>query len=212
MDGFDLAHIGQWLSDVSNHWWFLAVIVIVAMLDSIIPVVPSETCVIAGGVAAGLGQQELILVIACGAVGAAVGDNLAYAIGRLLADRFERRAETHERFRRRLTWASTQIHERGGFLLVTARFIPGGRTVLTLSCGITRQARGWFIAWIALAACVWATYAALLGFIGGKAFENNHTLAFVFAFAGALLVTAGVEVVRYWRKRRQSARAIDPVS
>ena len=94
-----------------------------------------------------------------------------------------------------------QVRERGGLLLITARFIPGGRTVLTLTCGVTKQPRRWFVGWAAVAAVIWGHYAALLGFIGGKSFEDNHTLAFMIAFAAAFSATALIEVVRWTLKR-----------
>ena len=100
-----------------------------------------------------------------------------------------------------------QIHERGGLLLITARFIPGGRTILTLTCGITRQDRRWYVGWITAAASIWALYASLLGFIGGKTFEENHTLAFVVAFVTAVSVTVLIEVVRAVLKRIRTPRA-----
>ena len=81
-------------------------------------------------------------------------------------------------------------------LLITARFIPGGRTLLTLSCWVTRQPRKWFIGWAVVAASVWSLYASLLGFIGGKSFADNHTKAFLIAFAGAFGATIIVEVFR----------------
>ena len=84
-------------------------------------------------------------------------------------------------------------------MLITARFIPGGRTVLTLSCGITHQPRRWFMFWIAVAAVIWASYAALLGYFGGKTFEDDHTKAFLVAFGGAIAVTIVIEVVRHFR-------------
>ena len=40
--------------------------------------------------------------------------------------------------------------------------------------------------WDALAVGIWATYAALLGYVGGKTFEDNHTLAFGVAFGLAI--------------------------
>ena len=49
----------DWLEDVSGETWFLFVILGIAFFDSIIPVVPSETTVILGGVAAGAGDQNL---------------------------------------------------------------------------------------------------------------------------------------------------------
>ena len=192
----------DWLDEVSSNWWFLVVIVVIAFLDSVIPIVPSETCVIIGGIAAGQGAYPLWLVIVCGAAGAFLGDNAAYQIGRSAGPWFQRRGERKPKTKARLDWAAQQIRIRGGLLLITARFIPGGRTVLTLSCGITHQPRGWFMKWIFIAAMIWATYAALLGYIGGKAFQDDHTRAFLVAFGAAISVTILIEVIRYVRQRR----------
>ena len=42
---------------------------------------------------------------------------------------------------------------------------------------------------MAIAATVWATYAATLGYVFGQAFEDDHTLAFWLAFGTALAIT-----------------------
>lgn len=99
-----------------------------------------------------------------------------------------------------------QIHDRGGMLLITARFIPGGRTLLTLSCGVTRQPRKWFVGWAVVAASVWSLYASLLGFVGGKSFADNHTKAFLIAFAGAFGVTVLIEAIRAISHRISKAK------
>ena len=138
----------DWLNDIAGNWWFLLVIFAIAYLDSVVPIVPGETTVIIGGVAAGLGNQSLLLVIAAGALGAFLGDNTAYLIGRKLSATIERWAARKPRRVARLAWADTQIRLRGGLLLITARFIPGGRSVLTISSGITRQPHPWFAAWV----------------------------------------------------------------
>ena len=197
----------DWLDRTSGNKWFLLVILVIAFLDSVIPIVPSETCVIIGGVAAGVGTQNLLAVIAAGAIGAFLGDNTAYSIGLKASDWFRRRAERKPKFARKVAWAQLQILERGGLLLITARFIPGGRTVLTLSCGITRQSRWWFVRWVALATTIWATYSALLGRIGGEAFENDHTKAFFTAFGLAIATNVLIEIARHFRKKRREAAA-----
>lgn len=198
----------DWLDRISSHWWFLVIILVIAFLDSVIPIVPSETCVIIGGVAASQGNQNIYAVIAVGAVGAFLGDNTAYMLGRRASDWFRRRAERRPKFAANLAWANQQIQERGGLLLITARFIPGGRTLLTLSCGITRQKRGWFIRWVALATIIWATYAAMLGRIGGEAFKNDHTKAFLFAFGLAIATNIAIEIARHVRKKRREAATV----
>ena len=93
----------DWLDRVSGNWWFLAVILIIALLDSVIPIVPSETT-----------------VIIAGAVGAFIGDNLSYQIGRRASGLVERRAAKKESTAKKLKWAADQIEERGGLLLITA--------------------------------------------------------------------------------------------
>jgi membrane protein DedA with SNARE-associated domain len=196
-----ITDLTDWLNDVAGNWWFLLVIFVIAFLDSVIPLVPSETAVIIGGVAAGQGDQNLVLVIVAGALGAFLGDNTAYAIGHRFHGWITRRARDNPKTARRLEWAATQIRKRGGPLLITARFIPGGRTALTVTSGLTHQPRAWFCGWIAVAAVIWATYAAGLGAIFGNRFKDNHTAAFLLAFGTALGVTLLIELIRHLRSR-----------
>jgi len=192
------------LKDFSDSYWFYVIIFVIAILDSVIPIVPSETLVIIGGVSAGSGSLSLGLVMACAFSGAFIGDHLSYFLGRRASEPITRRYERTEKGKHRLASVIHQIHERGGMLLITARFIPGGRTILTLACGITKQERKWFTGWIIAAAAVWSTYASLLGFIGGKTFEDNHALAFGFAFGCAISVTGVIELARFILKKRKS--------
>jgi membrane protein DedA with SNARE-associated domain len=195
------------LDEISSNWWFLLVIFAIALLDSVIPVVPSETTVIIGGVAAGQGNQNIALVIFAGAFGAFIGDNLAYTIGDKFKGLVFKWADRKTSRRNRLDAAGRQIRKRGGMLLITARFIPGGRTILTVSSGVTEQPRAWFAGWIAVATTIWASYAGLLGYLFGQTFEDNHTLAFWLAFATALGITGVIEVVRWFRERRKTRAA-----
>lgn len=203
-----VGELTELLGDWASNRWFLAVILVIALLDSVVPIVPGETTVIIGGVAVATGDAPYGLgwVIAAGATGAFLGDNLAYAIGRRFAGRFERRAARKEAFGRRLRWAEEQIASRGGPLLITARFIPGGRTILTTASGVTRQPRLWFAGWVLIAGVVWATYAAGLARIVGEPFRDNHTAAFWAAFGTAISVTIAIEVVRAVRMRRKVRR------
>jgi len=196
-----ITDLTDWLDEIAANWWFLLVILVIAFLDSVIPIVPSETAVIIGGVAAGQGDQSLPLVILAGASGAFLGDNTAYLIGRRFSPWIQRRAARREKTARRLDWAATQIRKRGGLLLITARFIPGGRSALTITSGLTRQPHGWFAAWIAVAAVIWASYAACLGAFFGNRFKDNHTAAFLLAFGAAVSITIVIEVVRHVRAR-----------
>jgi membrane-associated protein len=208
VEGGGVTAVFDALEAFSGLWWFPFVIFAVAVVDSVVPVVPSETTVIIGGVAAGLGNQPLGVVIAAGMAGAFLGDNLAYQLGFSAGPLLRRTVFRGERGRRRLDWATRQLRTRGGTLLFTARFVPGGRTATTLSSGATHQPRGRFALFVGAAAAVWATYGALLGFLGGRAFAHDHARAFLVAFGTALAATLGIEAFRHLRARGR-ARAVE---
>ncbi len=196
------------LERVSTSQWFYAIILVVAFLDSVFPIVPSETAVILGGIAAGQGHLNLAAVIALGALGASLGDNTAYAIGHRFSARIERWYSKNDKRARKLAWANDQLRARGGSLLLTARFIPGGRTVVTVSSGITRQPHRQFAIFVAIACVVWASYGAILGFAAGEQFKDSHTKAFIVAFIAAVSFSALLEVVQHIRKKQQAAKLL----
>jgi hypothetical protein len=68
----------NWLEHYSGSPWFYVVIFSIALLDSVVPLVPSESLVIIGGVSAGLHQLHWSLVIVAAAAGAFAGDNISY--------------------------------------------------------------------------------------------------------------------------------------
>ena len=133
-----------WLEHFSSSPWFYLIIFTIAVADSVIPIVPSETLVIVGGVSAGTGELSIAIVILVAAAGAFIGDNMSYLIGRQASERILKRYTRNKKSQRRLVKVIHQIEQRGGLLLITARFIPGGRTLLTLTCGITRRDHRWF--------------------------------------------------------------------
>jgi membrane-associated protein len=196
----------QSLTDyVSGSPWTYAVLFGVAALDVVFPLVPSETSVILAGVLASTGDLLLFGVILVAAAGAVLGDNTAYWIGRFAGERLVNRFFSGER-RKRVDWAEKQIGERGGYLIVVGRFIPGGRTAVTLACGLLEMRWRRFISFDVLAGLLWASYAALLGYFGGKAFEEQPWKGFIVAFVVALAITGGIEAYRWLRKRGAFAR------
>jgi membrane-associated protein len=185
---------------VSGSPWTYVFLFGISALDVLFPVVPSETSVILAGVLAGTGDLVIVLVIVFAAGGAILGDNASYWIGRTLGERIVERFFKGER-RKRIDWAEKQIEERGPYLIVIGRFIPGGRTAITLAAGLLEMPWRKFIVFDVAAGIVWATYAALLGYVGGRTFEENPLYGFLIAFAVALAITGAVEAYRFLKKR-----------
>ena len=196
-------HYPQLVSDASG--WAYAIVYVLALLDAVVPIVPSETAVITAGVVAGAGHLSLAVIVPAAAAGAFLGDNTAYWIGRRFGTRVVDRFFSGEKSRRRIEWAEHQLTERGGELIAVARFIPGGRTAVTLSAGLLHFPWRRFILFDGAAALGWALYAALLGYFGGHAFANSAWKGLLLALGIAFGVAVGVEITRWALKRRHAA-------
>jgi membrane-associated protein len=181
------------------------VALLVPALDAVVPILPSETVVIALGVAtAGSVDPRIGILVALAAIGAFLGDNLAYIIGRRFGPTVDRRFFNGTKGVQRRQWAEHALDSYGGRLIVVCRFIPGGRTAVTLTCGLIRYPRRRFVAATAVSGVIWACYAFLIGRIGGKTFEDRPWLGLVLALGLALVVSGLVEAVRRVLARRRA--------
>ena len=196
-------HFTQLVSDASG--WAYGIVFLLAFLDALVPVVPSETAVSTAGVVAAAGDLSLPVVILLAAAGAFLGDNTAYLIGRRFGNRALDRWFRGEKAQKRVAWTEGQLDERGGEVIVVARFIPGGRTAVTLCAGTLAFPWRRFVVFDAVAALLWASYAALLGYFGGKAFEHAPWKGLLVALATGFGVAALIEFVRWLRKRLRTS-------
>jgi membrane-associated protein len=162
-----------------------------------LPILPSETVVVTAAILAANGRLNIALVVCVAALGALVGDNAAYGAGRGALRRLADRLMKSERSRRRLEWARTLLGRHGVWIIIIARFIPGGRTATTYACGtLEMRWRRRFLPADATAAILWAGYASALGYIGGSAFKDNLWLPLLIAAGAGLLIAVLGEVVR----------------
>jgi hypothetical protein len=93
-------------------------------------------------------------------------------------------------------------------MIIGCRFIPGGRTAITLTCGLVGYSRRRFVAATAVAAVIWASYAFLIGRLGGKAFEDQPWLGLLLALGVTVVISAAIEAVRRaraWHRKRSGS-------
>ncbi len=191
---------------VSGEWWSYLVIFGVAVVDAFFPLVPSETLVVIGGNLASSGDLVLWLVILSAAAGAIVGDNISFWIGHFVGEKTVKRVFASEKWHKRLEWAerdagrARRVHHphrsvhprrphRGHLLRRVREHVP------VASLHRVRRHRGH----------LWATYAALLGYFGGKTFED-HPLWGALAL-GIALSLGFCRAVRHYRQRRATPSA-----
>ncbi|SCG19135.1 membrane protein DedA, SNARE-associated domain [Micromonospora echinofusca] len=187
---------------VTSPWVYLLIFGLTAV-DAFFPAVPGEAAVITAAVLATGGNPNLVVVIVAAALGAFAGDHVSYAIGR--GGGASRLARLPDGSRRRASseWARRAVHRRGGLILTTSRYVPGGRTAVTLTMGAVRYPLRSFLLFDAVAAVSWALYCALLGYFGGLAFERDPIKGILAGVGLSLAITLLLEALRWLRHRRR---------
>jgi len=193
----------DWLTqEVSHSPLTYPVLFAAAGLDVLVPLIPSETIVITASVLAAQGELLIWAIVPIVALGAFVGDNLCYWLGRKIGDPVADRLFADEKGQARLTWAEEALRRRGAILIGVGRFIPGGRTVTTFAAGTLEMPYRQFLVADAFAAAVWALYVAMLGYLGGETFKDSLWLPLLASFACAMAVGLAFEAWRRVQRRR----------
>lgn len=176
--------------------------VLIAVLvagDGVVPSIPGEAALIGGGILAAGGELVLGAVVAAGMLGGLAGDNLSYGLGARYGSAVAARMFRSERSRRRLEWVRQRIAERGEVIILTARFIPAGRTATTFTSGALGMPWRRFARVDLAAVTVWALFAALAGYAGGRAFGDSTLAVLLGSAAIATAIGLGAELARRLR-------------
>ena len=185
------------------------IILAMAALDVIIPIIPAEATVTAAAVLAGQGKLNIVWVMVAAGLGAFIGDNIAYLIGRAAGRPLVEkvlRGNTEQ-----LDKVQEQFDKRGGIFIIIGRFVPGGRTAVAVGAGILHFNWVQFIIYDAIAAVIWAFQAAIPGFIGGSLIQDRPWLAMIFGFALSALMAGGIALFQRWWDRRKHVPVEVPI-
>ncbi|RIV38910.1 DedA family protein [Micromonospora radicis] len=190
---------------LTSPWVYLLLFGLTAV-DAIFPLVPAEAAIITATVLSVGGEPNLLLVITAATFGAVAGDHVSYGIGRGGGSRRLDHSPVDSRRRAGSEWARRAVDRRGGMILVAARFVPGGRTAVTLTMGAIRYPMRPFLLFDVIGGATWALYSVLLGIFGGLAFQR-HPLHGILAGIGlSIVVTLLLELAR-WLRHRARRRA-----
>jgi membrane protein DedA with SNARE-associated domain len=196
------------LLPVFTEYGYLAVFVMLLICGFGVPV-PEDVTLVTGGVIAGLGYANEHTMVAVGLAGVLLGDGLIFTLGRVFGDRITRvpvlsRILTPERFAQ----AQDKFAKYGKWVMFVARFLPGLRTPVFLTAGMTRRVGGptWFFM-DGFAALISVPVWVYLGYFGAKNFDwlfamvrrGQHIIL------GALLIGAIAGAVYWWRRPKPDA-------
>jgi membrane protein DedA with SNARE-associated domain len=198
-----------------SHVGYPVLFLLVAAESSGVPV-PGETSLIAAAVLASQGQLAIEAVIPLAALGAIVGDNVGYQIGRHGGRWLLQRPGRFHRQRLRVLEVGEPFFERHGPKAVFfGRFLLGLRVWASWLAGATHMRWRTFLLWNACGGICWATGVGIAAFYLGHAAGSAVQSFGIFGLV-AVLVAAGGAVFAHRRHRRRQppsgATAEQPVT
>ena len=190
-----MQEINDFILAAAGQPWVLLLVLACCLIDGFFPPIPSESVVVGlAAVAATADVPNPWLLAMVGAVGAFLGDNIAYLIGRGVGTsrwRWMRGRRMQKAFR----WAGLELRKRPASLILVARFVPIGRVAVNLTAGATRFPHVRFVLLTVLSALLWASYSVGIGLFFGQWFEHNHLLGAVIAIICAVGLGFVVDLV-----------------
>ncbi|WP_149085457.1 MULTISPECIES: DedA family protein [Microbacterium] len=189
------------LQAISSPWLF-AVLFAVTVIDGFFPPVPSETVLVAAAaVAASTGDGNILLLGVVAALGAAIGDNIAFLIGRRLGTtRFAwmRRPRVAAAF----AYAQRALDRRSATLILGARYIPIGRVAVNMSAGALGFPWRRFLPLSLIAGLSWSAFSLAIGLLAGAWLHDQPVLSAALGVAVALIVGVMIDRIAALRRRR----------
>ncbi|MCK2021548.1 VTT domain-containing protein [Microbacterium sp. kSW2-24] len=184
--------------------WLVLVLFAVTVLDGFFPPVPSETVLVAAAAASvSGGGTNLLLLGVVAALGAALGDNIAFLIGRRLGTS---RAGWMRRPRVRAAFAHAEraLETRSAALILGARYIPVGRVAVNMTAGALRFPWRRFLPLSLVAGASWSALSLAIGLLAGSWIKDQPLLSAGVGIVIALLIGIVIDRVSAVRHRRSA--------
>lgn len=194
--GSDLTH----LLSTYGYW----VVLLFVGIESLGIPFPGETMLLAAAIYAGTTHQlQISLVIAAATVGAILGDNIGFWIGREGGYRLLRRYGHYIRLdERKLKLGQYLFLRHGGKVVFFGRFVAVLRTWAAFLAGVNRMPWPRFLVYNAAGGILWATIFGLGGYLLGDNFRRlDGTVATVVAVLAAGIII--VSLIFLWRNEKR---------
>lgn len=186
-----------------------AVVLFVMIESSGIPF-PGETMLLLASFYAAVDQQlQIPIVIACAALGAIIGDNIGYQIGRTGGKAIVEKYGHYVFIKpQHLERAEKFFARHGDKTVFFGRFVAVLRAWAAFLAGVNQMNRRTFFIYNAAGGIIWATVYGLLGYFAGRVFHDNfakveHIASTVtWILAGIIVVGAIIAIAVFYLRRK----------
>ena len=193
------------LEALFTQYGYAAVFVVLVACGFGIPI-PEDITLIAGGVISGLGHSNEHIMVVVGMIGVLTGDGMMFLLGhfygdRILKARFVNRLMPPHRYLQ----VQEKFDKHGSWVLFVARFLPGLRTPIFITAGMSGRISFWrWLIMDGLASLISVPAWVYLGHYGAankdwllmKAHQFQHILYAIIGI-GALVL------FYFWQRKRR---------
>ena len=172
--------------------------------------VPEDVTLIAGGVISALGDTNVHYMFGVGMAGVLVGDGVVFSAGyffgpKILENKFVKKFVTPERY----NFVQNQFEKYGKWVVFMARFMPGLRTPIFLSAGISKRVTyARFLLTDGFAAIISVPIWIYMGYFLAHNFNDllsymHRAQAVIFGLLGAALLFIAY---KYFKRRKKELK------
>nr|MDQ2716848.1 DedA family protein [Chloroflexota bacterium] len=207
----------QTLENALHVWGYPAVTLFIMIESSGIPF-PGETMLLlASFLAANDPQLQIPIIIACAALGAIVGDNIGYTVGRKGGRPFVERFGRYVFLKpKHLDRADQFFAKHGNKTVFFGRFIAVLRAWAAFLAGVNHMHWRTFLVYNAAGGILWAIIYGCLGYFAGRFFHDNfgqvEHIASNISWIGAGIIIIAVVIAFVVFRRRRMRQAEHPTA
>jgi membrane-associated protein len=127
-------------------------------------VIPGDLFLALGGIYAGRGDLNVVIVIVVGAAAGVAGETISYWLGRIYGVRIIRHLPLANRMEKHLDAARDYFKRHGGKTVFVGRYVSVAGTFMPFAAGMSKMPFRRFLPFDAAAIALWATAVSLLGY------------------------------------------------
>jgi membrane-associated protein len=198
-------HLTELVADY--HFWVYGILFLIIFCETglvVTPFLPGDSLLFATGALAAAGVLDIGAILTLLTIAAIVGDNMNYAIGRVIGPRVF--TEGSRWLKREHLLRTQRFYEKhGGKTVVLARFVPIVRTFAPFVAGVGRMFYPRFLAFDVGGGVFWVWSFGLLGYFFGNQpiVKENFGLAIIAVIVISLLPV----IIEAWRARLSRSRS-----
>lgn len=176
MDGI-LNVIIEYISSVDNNSLYF-LLFISAVVENLFPPAPGDTVTAFGAFLVGIGRLDYLLVYFFTTAGSSVGFMCLYSLGRVIDNNFFHKRKVSFFSSKAIDNALSGFNRYGYAIVLVNRFLPGIRSVISISAGIVKLRAHFVFLFSIISAMLWNLIWIQTGYmLGGNWSEVKESIS-----------------------------------